>query len=501
MQNNGAIQTLVVVGGGSAGWMTAAMLSSQLNGIHIQLVESDQIGTIGVGEATIPPIKRFNAMLGLDEHEFLRRCNGSIKLGIQFENWLQPGHSYFHQFGRFGADFDYIPFPYFYYQAKTQGYPHSIQQFSAAWQLASRNKFAPPNPDPRHLFSGFDYAYHFDASLYAAFLRQYAEQRGVERIEGRIAAVNRTSSGAIADLVLESGQVVSGQFFVDCTGLQALLLGKTLGVDFIDWSEYLFNDSAVAVQSLLAGPVRPYTRSIAHQAGWQWRIPLQTRMGNGNVFSSRYMTAQAATDLLVSSVEGPLKTDPRLIRFQTGRRRAFWQHNCVAIGLSAGFLEPLESTSLHLIQRGIMRLLSLFPSAVPNEADIAEYNAQTVAEYEHIRDFIVLHYHATQRRDSPYWQDCASMALPESLQQRLQLFCQHGHLRIEDKELFKQESWWAVLLGQGIEPQQAAPVTRHKQHLDLRRTLDAMLSAYQDGALSASGHEQYLMKHCAYSPL
>ncbi|MDP5135781.1 tryptophan 7-halogenase [Rheinheimera baltica] len=496
------LQHIVIAGGGSAGWMTAAMLASQLQGnVQITLVESDDIGTIGVGEATIPPIKRFNAMLGIDEHDFIRRCNGSIKLGIQFENWGAQGDSYFHQFGRFGADFDYIPFPYFYLKAQQEGLALPIQEFSAAWQLAKRNKFVPPNTDSRSLFSGYDYAYHFDAGRYALFLRDYAQQRGVVRIEGRIASVQQHAhNGFIKDLLLDDGQVISGDFFIDCTGLRSVLLGQTLGVGFTDWADYLLNDRAVAMQTSADPSLRPYTRSIAHHAGWQWRIPLQTRMGNGNVYSSRFMADDEAGTLLQQTVEGKPLTDPRFIRFQTGHRQQFWQKNCVAIGLSAGFLEPLESTSLHLIQRGIMRLVSLFPDSSCEQEDIDEYNATTQLEYEQIRDFIVLHYHATTRDDSPYWQYCKHMAIPDSLQQKLALFKRHGHLRIDDKALFKQDSWLAVLLGQHIVPAKAAPVTQFKTELDLQRTLAAMQRHLADTASTLTGHEQYLMQHCRFKP-
>ena len=499
-QSDAALTHIVIAGGGSAGWMTAAMLASQLQGnVQITLVESDDIGTIGVGEATIPPIKRFNTMLGIDENDFLARCNGSIKLGIQFENWGAQGDKYFHQFGRFGADFDYIPFPYFYLKAREDGLQAPIEEFSAAWQLAKRNKFAQPNSDPRSLFSGYDYAYHFDAGRYARFLREYAEKRGVTRIEGRIDSVQQhTGNGFISGLTLADGKQISADFFIDCTGLRCLLLGQTLGVGFTDWGDYLLNDSAVAVQTSACPTLRPYTRSIAHHAGWQWRIPLQSRTGNGNVFSSRFMQADEATELLLQTVEGKVLTEPRLIRFNTGHRKQFWAKNCVAIGLSAGFLEPLESTSLHLIQRGIMRLISLFPDRNCAQEDIDEYNATTQLEYEQIRDFIILHYHATTRDDSPYWQYCRTMAIPDSLQQRLTLFKRHGHLRIDDKELFKQDSWLAVMLGQHIVPAKAAPITAHKSELDMQRTLQAMQQHLADTAATLSGHEQYLMRHCRF---
>ncbi len=503
MNRTNAVEHIVIVGGGSAGWMTAAMLASQLQGnCRMTLVESDDIATVGVGEATIPPIKRFNAIMGIDEYDFLSKCNGSIKLGIQFENWPQRQHSYFHQFGRFGVDFDYMPLPYFYFQQHEQGHALPIQEYSAAWQLAKRNKFIPPADDPRSLFSGFDYAYHFDASLYARYLRNYAEQRGVTRKEGKVVSVQQQpQSGFITELVLQSGEVVSGDFFIDCSGTRSLLLGGTVGVDFGKWSAYLINDRAVATQSSLPPELHPYTRAVAHEAGWQWRIPLQTRMGSGNVFNSQCMTTQQAMDKLLSTLDGKVLIDPKEIKFTTGRRQVFWQHNCVAIGLAAGFLEPLESTSLHLTQRGIMRLVSLFPDKACSQVNVDEYNRQTIAEYEHIRDFIILHYHATGRDDSDYWNYCRQMAIPDSLQQRLELFKLHGHLRIDEKDLFKQDSWIAVLLGQNIFPATTAPILQFKQQIDVPRSLAAMHKTLVDTAQQITGHEQYLSKHCRYRPL
>ncbi|NVK25856.1 MAG: tryptophan 7-halogenase, partial [Gammaproteobacteria bacterium] len=391
--SDNAIKKIIIVGGGSAGWMTAAMLSQQLQGnCDITLIESEQIGTVGVGEATIPPIKVFNNLLGIKENDFLKSCNGSIKLGIQFENWLSEQHAYFHQFGRFGTDFDYIPFPYFWLESAKHGNPHPLQEYSSAWHMAKNNKFIPPAQDKRSLFSGMDYAYHFDAGLYANFLKSLSLQKGVSTLDGVIEKVElNPETGFIDAVVLNSGKKHSADLFIDCSGMRSLLLGQSLGVDFVDWSEHLLCDSAYAVQTSHVESIKPYTRSIAHKAGWQWRIPLQTRMGNGNVFASQFMSNDEAKELLTSSVDGELLTEPRLIKFKPGRREKFWHKNCVAVGLSAGFLEPLESTSLHLIQRAIMRLISYFPDKTCNETNVAHYNQITTDEYEHIRDFIILH--------------------------------------------------------------------------------------------------------------
>ena len=500
--SDNAIQSIVIVGGGSAGWMTAAMLSHQLQGhCHITTIESEQIGTIGVGEATIPPIKAFNNLLGIAENEFLSQCNGSIKLGIQFENWKQPHHAYFHQFGRFGSDFEYIPFPYFWLESVNQGNDKGLQEYSSAWHMAKNNKFVPPPQDPRSLFSGMDYAYHFDAGLYAAYLKRKATEQGVKAVDGIIVKVHQDAdSEFITSVELDNGEVYTADLFIDCSGIRSLLLGQTLNVDFIDWSEHLLCDSAVAMQTTHAESLRPYTRSIAHHAGWQWRIPLQTRMGNGNVFSSKFMTDQEATDVLTSTVDGEPLTDPRVIKFTPGRRAKFWHKNCVAVGLSAGFLEPLESTSLHLIQRAIMRLISYFPDKQCETVNVDRYNKVTVEEYEHIRDFIILHYKATERTDSDFWQYCRSMSIPESLAERMALFAQDGHLLVKDNELFKHDSWLAVLTGQGVMPKQSAPIMKYKQAVNIEQTLNAMYQNMTDTVNSLPSHEMYLAQNCRHIP-
>ncbi len=506
LDNSQHIKNIVIVGGGSAGWMTAAMLAKQLGQrVSITLVESDEIGTIGVGEATIPPIKNFNRILGIDETEFLSFCNGSIKLAIEFENWTRIGHKYMHPFGSFAADFDYMSFPYYWLKANAEGYQRNLEEFSYAWHLASNNKFHPPSLDRNSLASTFDYAFHFDASQYALFLRNYSEGLGVKRIEGKVSNVQLCPhSGNISKLELEQNSehsgcdVLSADFFIDCSGQRALLLGDALGVGFESWQHYLLNDRAVAVQTAHMKTLSPYTRSIAHHAGWQWRIPLQTRMGNGNVYSSQYMSEQEAEALLLSSVEGPTLTEPKHIKFKTGRRQQFWQKNCVAIGLSAGFLEPLESTSLHLIQSGIMRLVRLFPDMSMSETLQQEYNNSTVKEYEAIRDFIILHYNATERDDSEYWRHCSNIDIPESLKSRIALYKEHGHLMIHDKELFKHENWMAVLAGQNVLPQSVGPVMASRNALDLNKTLESIYNNMKQTATSAVSHEMYLMKNCPF---
>ena len=496
------IEQVVIIGGGSAGWMTAAMLARQLNrSTKITLIESEQIGTIGVGEATIPPIRHFNQLLGIEENDFLARCNGSIKLGIEFENWGRQGDRYMHPFGSFGVDFDYMPFPYFWMKQRLAGDIAELQHFSMAWQLANKNKFMLPDSNLSSLANRHDYAYHFDAGQYVKFLRAYAENLGVVRVEGRVQEVDlEPEAQFIRSVTLQSGQTVDGELFIDCTGQHGILLSKTYGVEFEDWSEYLPNDSAVAVQSGHMSALKPYTRSIAHEAGWQWRIPLQTRMGNGTVYSSLFMSEQAATEQLLQDIDGPPLTEPNPIRFKTGRRKKTWHNNCVAIGLSAGFLEPLESTSLHLIQSAIMRLIRLFPDRACSNLLQDEFNRATANEFESIRDFIILHYKATEREDSDYWRYCKHMAIPDSLQQRLELFKENGHLIIHDKELFKQDNWLAVLIGQGIIPERPAPIMAGKTEVDVVKTFASLEKNMQAIAAQSLSHEMYLAKHCPFKP-
>jgi len=500
MSTANQINNIVIAGGGSAGWMTAAMLAKQLESkVSIILIESDSIGTIGVGEATIPPIKAFNAMLGIDENDFIKHCNGSIKLGISFENWSKQNHQYFHPFGRFAVNFDYMPFSYFWNKHQATGCNRPLQDYSSAWHLAKNNKFSQPSKDKKSLFSGFDYAYHFDAGLYAKYLRTYSEKHGVKRQEGKITQVDtHADNGFISSVTLEGGKKITGDLFIDCSGISALLIDKTLGIKFIDWSENLLCNRAIAVQTNHTKRINPYTRSIAKESGWQWRIPLQTRMGNGSVHCSEFINEQAAMDELISSIDGELLTDPRVINFTVGRREKFWHKNCVAIGLSAGFLEPLESTSLHLIQKSIMRLINLFPNKQCDEINTKLYNQQTLEEFEHIRDFIILHYKATKRDDSEFWRYCQNMSIPDSLKNQIELFSAHGHLNVNAKDLFKQDNWLAVLTGQDILPREVAPIMAYKQQIDLPRTMNSIHYVMTETVKKLSSHEDYLKQYCHF---
>lgn len=454
------INSVVIVGGGTAGWMAAAALSKFLGSrVAITLVESDQIGTVGVGEATIPQIKVLNQTVGIDERELIANTHGSFKLGIEFINWRQLGHRYLHNFGKIGLDLNRIHFHHYWVRARQSGSDASLWDYCVNTQAAVENRFARLDRLGQTELSGLVYAYHLDASLYGQLLRRHAEHAGVTRVEGKVVHVRRHGqTGDIAAVTLDGGREMAGDFFVDCSGFRGLLIGGALETDYQDWSHWLRSDTAVAVGSTATGPFRPYTQSIAHRAGWQWRIPLQHRTGNGHVFSADHMSVDEATAILLDNLEGEPLSDPRVIRFTTGRRAAFWAHNCVALGLASGFLEPLESTSIHLIQSGISRLLPLFPGAGPNGANRDEYNRQMSLEFEKIRDFLVLHYHLNERTDSQYWVDMRQMGIPPSLVRKMALFAENGRLYHEQEDLFTLSSWLQVMVGQGLMPQGYHPI-------------------------------------------
>lgn len=453
MSDDRRIRSICIAGGGSAGWMTAAALANALGvGTAITLIESSDIGTVGVGEATIPPIRLFNRTLGIDEAEFVRRTRGSFKLGIEFVDWGRIGARYFHPFGPFGRDFDLVPLHQYWLDARDKGDAPALDDLSMAWAAAKRGKFAPPLADPRSVGSTFDYAYHFDAGLYAALLRDYAEARGVVRIDARIAGADRDGeNGNLTAVLLADGRSITADLFVDCSGFRGLLIEEVLGTGFVDWRHWLPCDRAVAVPCE-PGAFTPYTRSTARAAGWQWRIPLQHRTGNGHVHCSAFMGEDEARAILLANLDGAPLAEPRTLRFTTGHRRRFWSHNVVAIGLSSGFLEPLESTSLHLIQAGISKLLALFPTRDMDPLLIDEFNRISIAEFERIRDFLILHYKLTERADSPLWRYCATMAVPDTLQWKIDHFRRYGRLVAREFDLFAAPSWLAVHIGQGNWP-------------------------------------------------
>lgn len=497
------LRSIAVIGGGSAGWMSAAALAHALRGkCKITLVESEAIGTVGVGEATIPPIRLFNQRLGIDEYEILSKTQGSYKLGIEFVNWGKQGHRYFHPFGPFGADFDIVPLHHYWLRERANGDATSLDDYSMAWAAASRCKFDRPINDPRMVQSTYDYAYHLDASLYAKYLRGFAEERCVQRVEGKIVGVSLDpGSGDIVSVTLDNGSIVAADFYLDCTGFRGLLIEGALKTGYEDWSHWLPCDRAAAVQCEHGGGFTPYTRSTAHEAGWQWRIPLQHRIGSGYVFCSQYISDDEATAKLLGNVDGRPITEPRVLRFTTGRRKKFWNRNCVAIGLAAGFMEPLESTSIHLIQTSITRFLALFPDRNIDPLALEEYNRLTQLEYETVRDFLILHYHATERDDSELWQQCATMTIPDTLQYKIDHFRAYGRLVSTGIELFQNPSWLAVLVGQMVLPERYDPLVDERGHVDSTARLAGLRRVMREAADVMPSHRDYIDRHCKAAPM
>ncbi|WP_066524937.1 tryptophan halogenase family protein [Erythrobacter sp. CCH5-A1] len=476
------VARIVIVGGGTAGWMTAAAMMRVLGdmpGLVVTLVESEAIGTVGVGEATIPQIIGFNRLLGLDEMQFMRETRATYKLGIEFVDWLRPGHAYVHPFGSFGIDMLGIEFHHFFLRGASLGETARIDDYSIAAVAAKAGKFGWPRPDnPRSPMSKLSYAFQFDAGRYARFLRGYAEAAGAVRIEGRITEVRQDGeSGFVTGVVLEDGREVTGELFIDCSGFRSLLLGQTLGVPFTDWSKWLPCDSAVAIPCELGGANEPLTRSTARPAGWQWRIPLQHRIGNGHVFSSAHIDRQAATDLLLANLDGKPLAQPNQLAFKAGHRARAWEKNVVALGLAGGFLEPLESTSIHLVQSGIARLMALFPDTGFSQTEIDRFNLETTREYRNIRDFLVLHYRQSERDDSEFWRYCRNLSPPDSLKEKLALFTSSGRIIRENNELFTEDSWLSVMLSQGVAPQGYHPAAWMLDAAETRTRLAHIRSA------------------------
>lgn len=486
------IQKIVIAGGGTAGWMVAAGLSRTLGkALDIKLVESDEIGTVGVGEATIPTLVTFHRLLDINEQEFMAATQGTFKLGIGFENWRDVNQNYIHSFGTTGKDHWTAGFQHFWLKGRERNLAGDYGDYCVELKAALEHKFA-------HLpRGGMNYAFHIDAGLYAKFLRKFSEGYGVKRIEGKITNVlTHDDTGFIKAIRLDSGAEIEGDLFIDCTGFRALLIGQTLHEPYEDWSHYLPCDSAVAVQTESVGDAVPLTRSIAREAGWQWRIPLQHRVGNGMVYCSRYLSDEQAKQSLLANIEGKVRTEPRVIKFKPGQRRQTWVKNCVAVGLASGFIEPLESTSIHLIGRSIIRLLQMFPGESINPTDIEEFNRQTVAELEHIRDFIVLHYHVTNRQDTPFWNACRTMEIPASLQHRIDLFRETGRVFRFQNELFAENSWIQVMLGQGIVPKQYHQVADLMGDAELSRFLDQIKSTVDNTVMQLPKHQAYVEQYC-----
>jgi tryptophan halogenase len=483
---------VVIAGGGTAGWMAAASLSKLVGkNLDISLIESDQIPTVGVGEATIPSLLILHELLQVKEQEFVAAVHGTFKLGIQFENWRALNQNYIHSFGYTGKDCWAAGFQHFWLKGRQEGISKDFGQYCAELIAAKNNKFAVlPN-------LAINYAYHIDAGLYAKFLRKIADQHGVKRIEGKIVEVGtHEQTGYIENVKLQSGQVIEGDLFIDCTGFRGLLIEQTLHTGYDDWSHWLPCDSAVAVQTRSVGPPIPYTRSIARDSGWQWRIPLQSRVGNGLVFCSRYLSDDEAIRTILDNVDGEPITEPRVIRFRTGQRRKHWNKNCVAMGLASGFIEPLESTSIHLIQRAITRLVQMFPYAGIRDPEVNEFNSQMDLEIQNIRDFIVLHYHVTQREDTRFWRHCKNMKIPDTLQHRIDLFKQTGRVFKVANELFGENSWIQVMLGQGLMPEQYHPIVDEMTDEELRRFMHGAETSVANLVSKLPDHQAFINHYC-----
>lgn len=494
------VRNIVIVGGGTAGWMTAAAFAKLLTPDYkVRLVESDEIGSIGVGEATIPNIKMFNAALSIDEDEFLRMTQGTFKLGIEFVNWGAIGDSYIHGFGRLGQDLDAIAFHHYWLRMRKEGRAKELGAYSINTAAPTQAKFMRSQPEMAGSpLADIVNAFHFDASLYARYLRGYSEKRGVVRTEGKVKQVlQRAEDGFIEAVVLESGEKIAGDFFVDCSGIRALLIGKALNIPYEDWSHWLPCDRAIAVPCESVTPLIPYTRSTAHSAGWQWRIPLQHRIGNGHVYSSRFMSQDEATSILLGNLDGKQLAEPRYIPFVPGRRNRTWHKNCVAIGLSSGFFEPIESTNIHLIQTAIARTVAMFPSAGFDQADIDEYNTQTQFEYERIRDFIILHYKATQRDDSPFWNHCRNMDIPATLQHKIDLYSSNGRVFREGIELFAELSWVQVMHGQRIETKGYHPFAELRSSDEVAEFVDNVEQVIAKCVAVMPTQAEFIAAHCA----
>ncbi|MGN6819828.1 MAG: tryptophan halogenase family protein [Sphingomonas sp.] len=497
------IRHVVIAGGGSAGWMAAAGLARQLRGtgIAITLVESEEIGTIGVGEATVPPIQHFNQILGVDEVAFVKATQGTFKLGIEFVDWWRKGHRYFHPFGRYGDDFGLVPFHQQWLAARARGDTSPIDDYCLATRAALENRFAIPENGPQSVFATYGYAYQFDAGLYARLLRQLAEAAGVTRIEGKIVRVEQhPETGFVEALHLERGERVAGNLFIDCTGFRGLLIGDAVGSRYLDYRHWLPCDRAIAVPSARTAPLTPFTRATALESGWQWRIPLQHRTGNGHVYCSGFLDDQDAEDRLLGNLDAEALDAPRRLRFMTGRREHIWEKNVVSLGLSSGFIEPLESTSLYLVQSGIIRLVRLFPGRDFNPIVRAEYNRAMAAEFDWIRDFLVLHYTATERDDTPFWRHCAAIPRPDSLAEQIDLFRSTGRLFADAEDIFHAPSWLAVLMGQGIAPRGRDTLADAVPAAERSDILRAMRSIIANTAQAMPAHDQTVARRFGAPP-
>jgi tryptophan halogenase len=494
------IRKIVIVGGGTAGWMAAAGLSKILRDdeISIRVIESDAIGTVGVGEATIPHIHYYNRLLGLDEDEFVRRTNATFKLGIEFVNWGRPGDRYIHPFGSYGQDMEGVHFHHFWLRHGKDGQGRPLDDYCLPILAAREGRFQRPDASkPNSPLGQITYAFHFDASLYARYLRELSEAAGVVRTEGRIVDVHQHGeSGFIESVTLESGDAIEGDLFIDCSGFRGLLIEQTLKSGFKDWSRWLPCDRAIARACSKVGEPLPFTRSTAKTAGWQWRIPLQSRTGNGHVYCSDYIGDDEALDTLNADLDGEPISEPNFLRFKAGVRRKPWDKNVVSLGLASGFLEPLESTSIHFVQSAIARLMTNFPDKSFNQPDIDYFNRRTMAEYEQVRDFIILHYKATERDDTPFWNYCRTMDVPQSLAERMAIYRENARLYRHDNELFSETSWLAVLHGQRVVPQRYHPIADIISDEELDTRMDRIAEVMRTCTSRMPTHQDFIDLHC-----
>ena len=498
------IKNVVIVGGGTAGWMAAASLAKFAQGkdLSVCLIESSQIATVGVGEATVPNIVTFNRNLGIDEQELIRATQATFKLGIQFEDWYKPGTRFFHPFADYGLNIDQVEFHQYINRLSAHGKSHNIEDYCFASVLAKKGNFAQPHPNPPSPLADYAYAYHFDASLYAQYLQQFSSKLGVQHIDAKISHANvHQANGFIRSVSLQDGREVSGDLFIDCSGFQGLLIEQTLNTGYEDWSQWLFCDSAVTAQTQRNEVLNPFTRSIARKAGWQWQIPLQHRTGNGYIYSSRFQSDEDAQQLFLAHLEGQLVNEPRKLQFTPGRRKQIWHKNCFALGLASGFLEPLESTSISLIQTAIAKLLSFFPDSEFAAADIAEVNRLHNREMENIRDFLILHYKLSQRCDSEFWRACQAMPVPDSLAHKIALYDSRGHIALYDNESFQTASWLSMYFGFNRQTRRYDPRADRVDLQVLEQKL-AQMRANLDGIASQTmGHQQFIDLHCQATPL
>ena len=494
-----AIKNIVIIGGGTAGWMTAAALSRLIKSgnTKVTLVESEDIGTVGVGEATIPPFVDFNRLLEVDESELLSKSKGTYKLGIQFVNWGNKGDSYFHPFGNYGYEIDGVSFHQIWMKYRMSGDPRPLHAFSPETIAAMHRRFEPTDVQSRSDLPPINYAYHLDAGRYAQFLRDYSESRGVKRVEGFVEEVSvGGEDGFVQSVTLRDGQTIMGDFFVDCSGFRGLLIEQTMKSGYEDWTHWLPCDRAVAVGSESADAPLPYTRATAHSAGWQWRVPLQNRLGNGHVYCSKYMSDDEASHILMNNLDGEALSEPKQLYFKTGHRKKFWNKNVVAIGLSAGFMEPLESTSIHLINTAIKKLVSILSLDEVSPIQESIFNRLTLKEYARIRDFLILHYCATTRNDSPFWDYCRTMSLPQSLIEKIELFKLNGQVFREEDELFTETSWVAVMMGQGLFPKGYNPMVDQFDPGSLTTEVGEIEKSIRFLVSQMPTHDDFLKKFC-----